>query len=304
MKGNRKTILACILVILILGAGAGIIYSVASNSVTPFSIPVPAAPGINAQTNAKAEIDMSNTGDGYVMIRYLGSTDKKIKVIIKGPSGASYTYNLNSGGNYEVFPLTDGNGQYQIGVYENTSDTQYSTAQSATADVVLSSEFAPFLCPNQYVNYSKDSAVVKKAAELVGGSDDLLTKISAIYEYVVSNLTYDSNLAATVESGYLPDVDAVLASGKGICFDYAAVTTAMLRSQGIPTKLVVGYAGTAYHAWINTYSDETGWVDAIIYFDGEKWNMMDPTFAASGGQSSEVMQYIGDGSNYTPKYVY
>ena len=45
--------------------------------------------------------------------------------------------------------------------------------------------------------------------------------------------------------------------------------TAMLRSQGIPSKLEVGYAGESLHAWINTYIDEIGWVDKIIRFDGE-----------------------------------
>ena len=48
---------------------------------------------------------------------------------------------------------------------------------------------------------------------------------------------------------------------KGICFDYAALMTAMLRSQGIPTKLEIGYSGEVYHAWISTYIDEIGWVD-------------------------------------------
>jgi len=31
---------------------------------------------------------------------------------------------------------------------------------------------------------------------------------------------------------------------------------------------------------------------------------MDPTFASSGGGSSDIIDYIGDGSNYTPKYFY
>jgi len=43
--------------------------------------------------------------------------------------------------------------------------------------------------------------------------------------------------------------------------------SAMLRSQGIPTKLEVGYSGEAYHAWISTYIKESGWVDNIIKFE-------------------------------------
>ena len=98
-------------------------------------------------------------------------------------------------------------------------------------------------------------------------------------------------------------MDATLASGKGICFDYASLMTAMLRSQGIPTRLDVGYSGTAYHAWISVYLKESGLVSGIIEFDGKNWTLMDPTLAASNS-SKEVKKYIGDGSNYTVKYVY
>ena len=53
--------------------------------------------------------------------------------------------------------------------------------------------------------------------------------------------------------------------------------TSMLRSQNIPTKLEVGYSGDAYHAWISTYIDDKGWVDDIIQFNGNTWQIMDPT---------------------------
>ena len=67
---------------------------------------------------------------------------------------------------------------------------------------------------------------------------------------------------------------------------------------------MVGYAGTAYHAWISVWSDESGWVEGVIYFDGTTWQRMDPTFASSANQSASIMQYIGDGTNYTVKYLY
>jgi transglutaminase-like putative cysteine protease len=80
--------------------------------------------------------------------------------------------------------------------------------------------------------------------------------------------------------------------------------TAMLRSQGVPCKLVVGYVGNAYHAWISVWSEKDGWINAAIYFDGSNWQRMDPTFASSGKQSASIMKYIGDGSHYTEKYIY
>ncbi|MPM87738.1 hypothetical protein SDC9_134838 [bioreactor metagenome] len=143
-----------------------------------------------------------------------------------------------------------------------------------------------------------------KGAELTADKSEMLDKVDAVYTYIINNFSYDKEKAKTVKSGYLPDLDAVLAAGKGICFDYSAVMTAMLRSQGIPTKLVVGYAGKAYHSWISVYSEDTGWVEGVIFFDGSTWKLMDPTFASSGKSSEAIMNYIGDGTNYTAKYLY
>ena len=269
-----------------------------------FTVRAPAAPGTRVNTNQKATLDYTNTADGYVMIKYLQTTTKQLRVIIRGPSGVQYQYSLKSNGDYEVYPLSDGNGDYTIGVYEQIEGTRYATSLSATISVTLTNQFAPFLRPNQYVNFNANSQVVARANQLCSGVTEFTGKVAAIYNYVISNLTYDRQQAATVQSGYLPDVDAVMARGRGICFDYAAVMTAMLRSQDIPTKLVVGYADEVYHAWINVYSEATGWVNSAIYFDGNTWKLMDPTFASTGNQSAQVMQYIGSGQHYTARFLY
>jgi len=176
--------------------------------------------------------------------------------------------------------------------------------QSISQSVTLADEFAPFLRPNQYVDYSAASTAVAKAEELTKNTENAMQKVAAVYDFVVGNLTYDREKAATVQSGYLPVLDSVLAAKKGICFDYAALMTGMLRSQSVPCKLVVGYAGTAYHAWINVWSEESGWINGAVYFDGNTWQRMDPTFASSANQSKSIMAYIGDGKNYTVKYLY
>jgi hypothetical protein len=269
-----------------------------------FSISTPVASGTDVKSNDKAVIDYSNMADGYVMAKYIPQTTKSVRVMVKGPSGAQYQYTLKSGGVFEVFPLSDGNGAYTVGVFEQVDGTKYATVVSHNITVTLADEFAPFIRPNQYVNYSPDSETVKKAAQLISGVTNFPDKISAVYNFLIENVTYDKEKARTVQSGYLPDVDAVLKAGKGICFDYAAVMAAMLRSQGIPTKLIVGYTGEVLHAWIDVYSKETGWVNGVIQFDGKSWKLMDPTFASTGNQSAEVMQFIGDGKNYVVKFIY
>ena len=266
------------------------------------ALPEAVASGTKTKKVAKAVIDYSNTQDGYVMVQFTGQTKTRIKAQVKGPT-TTYTYNVTPG-IWEVFPISDGNGKYQVSVFENVSGTKYAAVTSVAMDVTLKDEFAPFLLANQYVNYKLDSKTVAKAKELVKPEMKVLEKVGAVYNFVVGNLVYDTQKAATVKSGYLPVVDTVLAEKKGICFDYAALMTSMLRSQGVPCKLVVGYAGTAYHAWISVWSAETGWVDGAIMFDGKTWQRMDPTFASSGKKSESIMKYIGDGKNYTVKYLY
>ena len=260
------------------------------------------ASGTKEKSNSKAVIDYSNTQDGYVMVNFTASTDKRLKVQVKGPS-TTYSYNLTPG-EWTVFPLSDGNGSYTVGVYENISGNKYSSVLSISSQVTLKDEFGPFTRPNQYVDYANAPKTVAKAKELTSGLSKPLDKVAAIYDYVVSTLSYDYDLAASVKSGYLPKLDKVLAKKSGICFDYAALMTGMLRSQDVPCKLVVGYAGSAYHAWINVWSESTGWVNAAIYFDGVAWQRTDPTFASTAKQSEEIMAYIGDGTNYSAKYLY
>ena len=95
--------------------------------------------------------------------------------------------------------------------------------------------------------------------------------ITRIYDYITGNITYDYDKASDPPTGYTSDVDAILDSGTGICLDYAAVMASMLRSQRIPTRLEVGYAQDAYHAWISVYTADTGWLNGIIEFDGNVW---------------------------------
>ena len=270
----------------------------------PAAVPVSMVPerGTLIKANAKAEIDYSYTEDGYVMVRPIVDSGKRWKAQVKG-STTTYTYNLTPG-NWAVFPLSDGSGNYQITVYENVSGNSYASVLSLRCNVTLKDEFAPFLHANQYVDYEIAVNAVAKAAELTADKLTALEKVTAIYDYVVTNITYDYDLASTVTSGYLPVLDRVMEKKSGICFDYAALMTGMLRSQGVPCKLVVGYAGTLYHAWISVWTADHGWVDNVIYFNGTAWQRMDPTFAAGGGKDSAILKYIGDGSNYTAKYFY
>lgn len=262
---------------------------------------VPSADGVTVYSNPYVSVDASNIDEGYVMADYLGDCPI-VKLQLVGPDHMTYTYDLN-GDDYEVFPLSAGNGTYSLGVYENVEGTQYVTVFSQELEVNITNPWGSFLYPNQYVKFDSSSDVVSVAKELVAEAHDDLEAIIMVYNYVVENITYDFDKATTVQSGYVPDVDEILRIKKGICLDYAAVMASMLRSQRIPTRLEVGYAGNTYHAWISTYVEDQGWVNGIIQFDGLNWSLMDPTFAANTNEK-ELKNFIGEGDNYVTKYNY
>lgn len=255
--------------------------------------------------NEKSIIDASNLAEGYISIKYTGGKDTAIKVQITKKDSITYTYNLNNLGYAEIFPISDDDGEYIIQIYEkNDNSGKYAVIQSVSLKVKLRNALLPFMYPNQFVSFSVDSQMSKTASNIVSKFDNELDRIGAIYDFVINNFTYDYELAKTVQSGYAPNVDFVFEAKKGICFDYASVMTAMLRSQEIPARLEIGYTGTSYHAWISVYIEHTGWIDNVIYFNGFEWNLMDPTFASTGNSNSFVMEYISNAENYITKYVY
>lgn len=251
--------------------------------------------------NDLAAADITSASDGVIMVSYKGEC-KKVKVrITKGDT--VYDYDLDPKGT--VFPLQSGSGTYNVKVLENVSGKTYAIALDMDFEASIKDGLSPFLLPSQYINYSQSDKCVYKAAELCSGKTGTIDKAAAMFEYVTSHITYDKELAASVKSGYIPDPDATLESGKGICFDYASLFASMCRSQGIPAKLVMGYVrGGVYHAWNEIYTEETGWITVDLFLDKGGWELLDPTFYASASDKAQVSDYIGEDSDYSAVYYY
>ena len=245
------------------------------------------------------KLDLSSTANGYVAVSATSSARLKFQVI-KGEE--TYTYNIASDGTPSIFPLQCGNGTYTFKVMENVVDTKYAEKYTAEAEVQLTDEFQPYLRPSDYVDYTQTSACVKKAQELAADCETELDVVQAVFDYICNEVTYDKVKASNVEKGYLPDPDETLSTKKGICFDYASLAAAMLRSQGIPTRVIFGYVSPndLYHAWNMFYTDETGWVTVDYQVSANSWNRLDLTFSANGADTD----FIGDGTNYADVYVY
>jgi len=269
---------------------------------SPLKVLVPSADGEEVIGNHPVTLDVSNLEQGYMIVQ-TDTSASRANVQLTGPDGVLYSYFIGSG-EEAVIPFTSGDGSYQVLCYEQISGDKYAALYSSTLEVTLENPYLPFLYPNQYVNFSPESEACILAQTMLPEDATDVDALDEIYNYVTSHVTYDEEKAQTVEAGYLPDIDETLRTGKGICFDYAALITAMLRARDIPCKLQIGYTSDIKHAWIDVYIRSKGWVNEAISFDGETWTRMDPTFESNSEDAEIVQSYIGDGDNYIPQLTH
>lgn len=244
-------------------------------------------------------IDVSHVSQGYAAAT--GVSNARLKLQVKNGDN-SYNYDMPNDGTPIFVPMNMGDGTYTLRVMQNTSGSNYVELLSATAGVGLDSPFEPYLRPNVFCSFDDGSAAVRKAREVTAGCATQGDALRAICSFVIDNVSYDTAKAERLSSssGYVPDPDATLSSMSGICFDYASLGAAMLRSVGIPARIVTGYVSPNdfYHAWIMVYIDGT-WHTVQFSVNPGEWSRVDLTFASTGGGS-----YVGDGVGYQDRYVY
>lgn len=233
-------------------------------------------------------VDTNSLDKGLVGINYSQSKDNMKVMISKGTSKEHYDLKSNM-----MYPLQFGNGVYTIQVLERVNGNKYRQVGKETVSLKLEDEKQVFLQSTQIVNWNKDMSAIKKAEELVKDCKTEDEKLQAIYDYVVKNVSYDHKKASSVQIGYLPSIDNTLVSKSGICYDYAALTGAMLRSVGIPSKLVMGYTSNikSYHAWNE------------VYVDG-KWKIIDTTYDSAYASKSIAINMIKSNKSYQSTKVY
>lgn len=226
---------------------------------------------IIAGTSGVAAADYFDTADlasGVIHVTYDGGGKTKV-MIQKGDK--KYTYDVNSAGKKESYPLQLGNGAYKVSLLANTSGNSYKLIASKDIDVQITNPNSVFLTSVQNINWNVDSKAVAKAVELTKGVDDVEQKAKILWDYMVKNNAYDYNKLNTLSSDYVPVVDRTFVDKSGICYDFSSLYAAMLRSQGKPAKLVKGYApknASGYHAWNEVYDESKGvWVIIDTTYD-------------------------------------
>lgn len=274
---------------------------------TPIAMPDTSMAGqeVHEDNGRTGIIDTRFVSQGYVVASVTSAVEAKFQV----KSGTQlYNYDFDNDGTPQVFPLVYGNGNYEFTIFLHLEASQYEYFYVVKTNVTLENEFSPFLLPNQIVNYTPNSSAINLARQLISNCSSDLEVVQQVYYWVQHNITYDTDKADLVQkvTGYRPDLEQVLQDKKGICYDYAALVAAMLRSNGIPCKLIKGYVNSEgkdlYHAWNMIWLKETGWVAVQMPSTPNEWERLDLTFAASGDPA--MVEYIGDSSHYSDLYIH
>lgn len=236
---------------------------------------IPVASGKKVLKADKLTVDASNADQGYIMVKG-PKTKTRLKVTVE-ITGTKLQYDLNGEGEYEVFPLQLGRTNYTVSLWRQVEGKKYGKIGQVKVAGKMEDELSCFLYPNQYVNYTPNSPCVKEAAEICKGLETETEKFEAIWKYIVKNFQYDYIKSVTVagSSGMLPDIESCWKGKKGICQDLSAMACAMMRTQGIRARLVIGTLGSGTpHAWV------------VAHVDGEE-RFFDPTAELNASNKSD-----------------
>ncbi|MDR2537957.1 MAG: hypothetical protein LBC46_06605, partial [Treponema sp.] len=125
-----------------------------------------------------------------------------------------------------------------------------------------------------YTEYGNDERIATLARELAGDTQNYWRKIQIVLEY----LKY-GDYRYSLKPGIAPDADQLgfflFQSKKGYCSYYASAFTLLLRSLGIPARLVAGFLidlnssvfdyypvrANMAHAWVEVYFPGYGWIE-------------------------------------------
>ena len=209
---------------------------------------------------------------GLLQIYYQGEQGVKYKLqVIKDDS--RIVYDLFGDGRVESFSLQYGSGEYTVRIMENIRDDEYFAVESETFSVVIDDDIAVYLSSIQNIDWDYSKLPIEDVPYIVSDSltdshGDLLYECADdLYFYVAKNIDYDFNKIDGLPYNYLPDIEQTYTDQSGLCYDYASLFASMMRSIGVPTKLVKGYASydpDVYHAWVE------------VYIEG-RWMILDPT---------------------------
>jgi protein-glutamine gamma-glutamyltransferase len=161
---------------------------------------------------------------------------------------------------------------------------------------------------NAYLNFPKrlDPRIAKLAQDVTADSVSNYDKAVAIERYLSTHFGYTLQLSNTLPDD--PIADFLFIRKAGHCEYFASAMAIMLRTQGIPSRIVTGFRGGEFNDLTGQYvlraSDAHSWVEA--FFPGYGWISFDPTPAASvqtRNKWSRVQLYIDAAASFWREWI-
>ncbi|MCP4500991.1 MAG: transglutaminase domain-containing protein [Deltaproteobacteria bacterium] len=152
------------------------------------------------------------------------------------------------------FHIPEDSRQRVVGRTTSTVDIEVRGLRS-THGPLRKSEKDRFLAETPY-EATSDKRLIEAARKAVGNATSNREKVSLLNAFV-----HDHIEAQTLDRGYAPAV-VTLEEKQGDCTEHAVLLSALLRTQGIPTRLVDGVVITGgmvgYHQWVEVQIDDVG----------------------------------------------
>ena len=212
-------------------------------------------------------INLDKTPQGLARIQYTGDLSKAVKVLVEA-NGDKNTYSIRNNAPSYV-PLQMGEGTYKISVLQQVEGTKYKPLKSESVEVKNVDVNQMFTSSSLLVNFDSSMKAIQ-GFNALSNNKNINKRIQNIYNEIVTKYSYDFDKIRNVTSDYVPLIDEFYTSKKGICFDYSVMFAGVLRSTGIPTKLIMGYAPeiNEYHAW-NEVLVNGKWVAVDTTYDSQ-----------------------------------
>ena len=136
---------------------------------------------------------------------------------------------------------------------------------------------------------STTAETIALADELAVGHDSTYDVVRAYEAWMFENVEYDLD-APLPDPGEDAVHDFLVDSQLGFCEQIASSLTIMLRTQGVPARLVTGYVSGTRDRISGVYevraSDAHAWVE--VWFPGTGWQPFDPTAAVPLSADAEI----------------
>jgi len=173
----------------------------------------------------------------------------------------------------------DGDVQHPITRYEAESDIAKPTADELRE---AGQNYSPI--EKTYLKLRQvDPRVPQLAAKITQSARNPYDKALALDTYLKTHYTYTLQLPRTAVPD--PIANFLFERKQGHCEYFASALAVMLRTEGIPARVVTGFRSDEFNDLTGNYviraKDAHAWVEA--YFPGYGWQTFDPTPAGVGG---------------------